>query len=194
MTRTIPRKHPAPDWLVGRNQRAVYGHDHPVSPGSQPRADPESTVTKKGLPMQREDELGGCITKVLGKTFGAVDAGEVPRWSSSILTSSAMGASPWEPPPPPWLWDRLPLGLGSALPLVSLRPPLCSVFQQSSCLEGTQDSRSWGRATPRPQGEDARRTNPAKHMDPGPCKANSWATGWLLLCSLEYLGREKTWS
>ena len=40
--------------------------------------------------------------------------------------------------------------LQSALPLVSLRPPLCSIFQQSSCLEGTQSRCSWGRATPPP--------------------------------------------
>lgn len=34
---------------------------------------------------------------MLGQAFGAVDAGEVPRWSLPILTFSAVGASPGVP-------------------------------------------------------------------------------------------------
>ena len=58
-------------------------------------------------------------------------------------------------------------------------PCAVSAGQQSCHLEGTQGSRSWGCATlpPPTQGWDAKRTKPAKHMDPQPSKVNSWATG-----------------
>lgn len=49
---------------------------------------------------------------MLGQAFGAVDAGEVPRWSSSILTSSAVGTSPWESPSPSTALGSLAFGFG----------------------------------------------------------------------------------
>lgn len=67
----------------------------------------------------------------------------------------------------------------SPLPLHVLQtsPVIFFSGQQSSCLDDTQGSHSLGSATSLPQGWDARRTNPAEHMDPQPSKVNSWPTG-----------------
>lgn len=73
----------------------------------------------------------------------------------------------------------------SPLPLACLRPPLCCFFGTAKQLSGRYPGQPF-------QGRDARRTNPAKHMDTQLSEANSWPTDGLLLCSLDNSSNQKT--
>lgn len=73
----------------------------------------------------------------------------------------------------------------SPLPLACLRPPLCCFFGSAGQLSGRYPGQPF-------QGRDARRTNPAKHMDTQLSEANSWPTDGLPLCSLDNSSDQET--
>lgn len=163
----------------------VHCHDCSASSNGRHGADPESTVSEEGLLLHEEmhpdEALPKCGVKLLLLQWGNFQM-------ELINTISPRAQLPRDPLSPcrPTAWGSLASKAhpnqeraNSPLPWCSSDLP-CDLFfsgQQSSCLEGTQGSHSLGCATSLPQGWDARRTKPAKHMDPQPRKVNSWPTG-----------------